>query len=248
MRIGHRLGTRLPGGLAAGLAALLLAGCSSADDAPVAAASGSSTASSSAAPTSESRTGAQVAAAAADALEAAGSVHVSGTTGTGAEQQTLDLQLQGADVSGTITAGGQTVQLLTVGGTSWFQGGADFWAGFGAPAEQAGELAGRWVVVPPEQAAALDQLTLAGVAAELRDPSDGVLEDAVTTEQLDGAEVRVVTQADGSALYVAAADPQVPLQIVDSGTDAGTLTFDRHGETTAITPPADALDLGQLGA
>ena len=241
MRTDHRTGTRLAGGLSARLVALLLAGCTGSDDAPDAAA-GSSTAPSPS--VAGSRTGAELATAAADALEAAGAVHVSGTTGTGAEQQTLDLQLQGEDVSGTITAGGQTVQLLTVGGVSWFQGEADFWAGFGAPAE----LAGRWVVVPAEQAAALDELTLAGVADELRSPSDGGIEDTVATGQLDGAEVQVVTQADGSALYVAAGDPPLPLRIVDAGSDAGTLTFDRHGETTAITAPTDAVDLTGLGA
>ena len=83
--------------------------------------------------------------------EEAGAAHVSGTVGSGDDTQELDLQLQGEDVMGTITAGGQTVQLLTVGGVSYFQSDAEFWAGFGAPADAAGELDGRWVLVPPSR-------------------------------------------------------------------------------------------------
>jgi hypothetical protein len=243
MRIDHRLA----GGLTAGLAALLLAGCGGSDD--VAAAPAPAPApSSSAAPTTESRTGTEVAGAAADALEAAGSTHVAGTVGTGAEAQTLDLQLQGEDVMGTVTAGGQTVQLLTVSGVSYLQAAADFWAGFGAPADAAAQLDGQWVKVPAEQAADLGELTLAGLADELRTPSDGEIEDAVTTEQLDGEDVLVVKQADGSALYVAGGEQQLPRKIVDGGAEAGTLVFDHYGEKADITVPADALDLSELGA
>ena len=247
MRIEHRLGTRLAGGLTAGLAALLLAGCGSSDEAPAAAAA-SSAPSSSAAPSTESRTGPQVAVAAADALEEAGSAHVSGTVGTGAEAETVDLQLQGEDVSGTIDLGGMQVQLLTVGGVSYFQAAADFWVNSGAPAEAAAELAGKWVVVPEEQAADVGELTLSGLADELRAPSDGAIEDAVTTEQLDGKDVLVLTQADGSKLYVAADDPQYPLKTVSGDAEPETMTIDRFGEKTTITAPADALDLSQFGA
>ena len=101
---------------------------------------------------------------------------------------------------------------------------------------------------PAEQAAGLGELTLSGLAQELRSPSDGAIEDEVTTEQLDGEDVLVVTQADGSALYVAADDPMYPVKIVDGDAQAGTLTFDRVGERTEITAPADAVDLSELGA
>ena len=254
MRIESRLGTRLAGGLTAGLAALLLAGCGGSDDAPAAAASSpaassaAGSAASSAAPSSGSRTGPQVAADAADALEQAGSVHVSGTVGTGADAQSVDLQLQGEDVSGTIDLGGQQVELLTVGGVTYFKAAADFWAGSGAPAESAAELAGQWVVVPEEQAADLGELTLAGLADELRAPSDGAIDDAVTTEQLDGEDVLVLSQADGSKLYVAAGDPAYPLKTVTGDAEPETLSLDGFGETVTLTAPADALDLSQAGA
>ena len=246
MRIEHRLGTRLAGGLTAGLAALLLAGCGSSDEAPAAAAS-SSASSSSAAPSSESRTGAEVAAAAADALEQAGSAHVAGTIGTAAGGN-IDLQLQGEDVLGTVTMEGQTIQLLTVGGVSYLQAGADFWTSSGVPAEAVGQLDGQWVVVPPEGAAEFGALTLSGFADELRNPSDGAFEDEVRTEQLDGQDVLVARQANGSEVYVAAEDPQYPLKTTTTGADAESVTLDGFGEQVEITAPADALDLSEIGA
>ncbi|MCZ2827556.1 hypothetical protein O2W14_01745 [Modestobacter sp. VKM Ac-2986] len=251
MRIEHRLGTRLAGGLTAGLAALLLAGCGGSDEAPAAAATSSaasSAPSSSAAPSSESRTGSEVAAAAADALEQAGSAHASGTVGTGAEAQSLDLQLQGEDVSGSITIGDQTVQVLSVGGVSYLQAGADFWTSSGAPAEAVAMLDGRWVVVPAEQAADFAEVTLAGLAEELRNPSDGAYQDEVRTEQLDGQDVLVVTQEGGNEVYVAAGDPQYPLRTTTTGADAESVTIDGFGETVEIVAPTDALDLSDLGA
>ena len=247
MRIEHRLGTRLAGGLTAGLAALLLAGCGGSDEAPAAAASSSVVPSSSAAPSSESRTGAEVAAAAADALEQAGSAHVAGTIGTDAGQS-LDLQLQGEDVLGSITMDGQTIQLLTVGGVSYLQAGADFWTASGVPADAVGQLDGQWVIVPPEGAAEFNALTLSGLADELRNPSDGAFEDEVRTDQLDGKDVLVARQANGSEVYVAAEDPQYPVKTTTTGADAESVTLDGFGEQVEITAPADALDLSQLGA
>ncbi len=241
MHVRQRVATQLTAGLAA---AVLLTGCGGSDESSEDAAASSAASSSSA----SEETGAEVAADAADALEEAGAAHVTGTIGTGAEEQAIDLYLQGEDATGSITVAGQEVQLLTVGGVSYFQGPADFWLSSGVPQEAVDQLVGVWVVVPATEAAAFQQLTLTGLAQELRSPTDGAVEDEVTTEELDGEEVLVVTQADGSSLYVAADDPRYPLQIVNSGDDAGTLTFDGFGEEQEITAPADALDLSELGA
>lgn len=228
----------------AGFAVLLLAGCGGSDDGGSDAAASTTAASSSA----SEQTGSEVAAAAADALEEAGAAHVSGTIGAGAEAQTVDVFLQGDDATGSLSIGGQQIQLVTVDGVSYFQAPAEFWTSSGVPAEAVAGLVGVWVVVPPEEAAAFQQLSLAGLAEELRNPTDGAVEDEVATEELDGTEVLVVTQADGSKLYVAAEEPSYPLQIVNEGDEAGTLTLDRFGEQQEITAPAGALDLSQVGA
>jgi hypothetical protein len=241
---------RLAAGLTAGLAALLLAGCGG-DDAGSGSDSGSGTAASSSSSSSSSapedeRTGTEVAAAAADALEEAGAAHVTGTIGTGADAQGVDLQLQGDDATGTITLGGQTVQLITVGGASYFQAGAEFWVGSGVPQVAADQLAGQWVVVPADEADSFAELTLSGLAEQFRSP-DGEVVDEVSTEQLDGAEVLVVTQTGGKKLYVAAGDPAYPLRLESTGEDAGTVDFSGFGELQQITAPEAPLDLEQLG-
>jgi hypothetical protein len=175
-------------------------------------------------------------------------VHVTGTFGTGAEAQGVDLQLQGEDVSGTIDLGGQQVELLTLAGVTYFKAPAEFWATSGAPAESAAQLAGKWVLVPEEEAAGLDELTLGGLADELRSPSDGAIEDAVATEQLDGQDVLVLSQVGGSKLYVATGDPAYPLKTVTGDAQPETLTLDGFGETMTLTAPTDAIDLAQAGA
>ena len=246
MRTRHPLRHRLAAGLTAGLATLLLAGCGG-DDSDEAAGSSSSAGASSAESSASEQTGPEVAAAAADALEEAGAVRVAGTMGSGTEAQTIDLFLQGEDVTGSITVSGQIVQLLTVGGMSYLQAGADFWTSAGVPADAVGQVADMWVVVPAEEAESFGEITLASLVEELRSPSDGAFDDEVGSDTIDGTDVQVLTQA-ASTIYVAAEDPMYPLRVEDTGADAGTLDLSEFGETRTLTAPQNPLDLTQLGA
>jgi hypothetical protein len=204
------------------VAALLLAGCGSS---PL-----------------EGKTGPQVADAAADALEAAGSVHVSGTMTTDGQEGQIDLLLQGEDVMGTLTLGGADLEIIGAGGALYMQAPAEFWASSGLPAEARAMFEGRWVKVPADGVDGMEEFSLSGFTSELRNPSDGAIQDEVTA---DGDAV-VVTQEDGSTLRVADDDPAYPLQMTNKGDSAGTVTFDRFGETTDIAPPVNALDLSTL--
>jgi hypothetical protein len=238
--------TGLTTGLTVGLAAVLLTGCGS----------GAATDGGASSPTTAAgasgRTGPEVAADAAAALEQAGAVRVTGSVGAGDEAQTVDLLLQGEDATGTVSTGGRTVQLLTVAGTSYVQASADFWSGSGAPAETAALLDGAWVVVPGEEAGSLGELSLAGLVQELRSPRDGAVADEVGTGRVDGQDALVVTQADGSTLYVADGDPAYPLRIEGTGghtgEDTGALELGEFGRTREITAPEQPLDLSGLGA
>ena len=99
MRTRHPLQHRLAAGLTAGSS------------------SSSSSGSGSTESSASEQTGPEVATAAADAREKAGAVRVAGTMGSGAEAQTIDLFLQGEDVTGSITVSGQTgdITLDTLG-------------------------------------------------------------------------------------------------------------------------------------
>ena len=169
----------------AGLAAVLLTACGGGDsDSGSTSAAGSSSAGSSSAAAKDNglagKTGPEVSKAAADALDAAGSVHVKGDLTESGTQGSIDMQLQGDDSAGTISLQGQAVQLISTGGKVYAQAPAAFWTANGVPAEAVGQLDGKWVVLPDEVGGELDTLSLKALSAELRSPSDGKIEDAVT--------------------------------------------------------------------
>ncbi|HLM03945.1 MAG TPA: hypothetical protein VK402_02010 [Blastococcus sp.] len=232
----------------AGAAALLLAGCGGSDG--VDGAEPGAASSSSEAGSSLSRmSGEEVAEASFKALEEAGAAHVQGTITEAGQEQALDLHLQDEDAIGSLTMDGVTLQLVFTGGTSYIQAPGDFWAASGVPEEAAASLDGVWILLPPDAATEFGALTLSGLVDELRTPEDdNAITGDVTTDELDGQPVVVVTQEDGSTLEVADSGPSYPLRLVDKGDAPGTVTFSRFGERVTITAPAGALDLSEFGA
>ncbi len=191
-------------------------------------------------------TGPEVADRAATALEEAGSATVSGEYSMDGESGEIDLKVQGEDLAGTLSTGGMDVQLTAVGGQVYMQAPADFWTGSGVPEEFAGQLDGRWVLVPADAAAGFQELTLQGLADELRAPSDGEIQEEVTEDERDGEPVVVVQTDSGGSLVVAGEDEPYPLEVTN-GQDEGTLTLGEFGEEQDITAPEDPLDLAELG-
>ncbi|WP_199580278.1 hypothetical protein [Blastococcus sp. TBT05-19] len=190
----------------------------------------------------EGKTGSEVAAAAADALEEAGAVHMAGDIVEGGEESSVDLHLQGEDAEGTLTFGGVELQLLTVGGTSYLQTDPEFWASFGVPEEMAASLEGQWVIVPEDVAGDFADFSLAGIVEQLRNPESEV-EDDVTSEEVDGEDVVVVRQEDGSELTVRDDDPAYPLALTDDGDSTSDIRFTRFGEEEDISAPEDPIEL-----
>jgi hypothetical protein len=191
--------------------------------------------------------GPRVASDAASALEKADAVHITGGGTSNGVTSTVDLRLQGPDATGSITQGGQKLQLVSVGGKVYVEAPSAFWAQSGVPQATAGALDGKWVIVPDSAAASVLPVTLKGLADELRKPTSGAtINDAVHTGTLNGKKVVVVTQSDGSTLDVAATGSPYPLRTVDKGTNPGTVTASDFGKKTTITAPSGALDLSQV--
>jgi len=193
----------------------------------------------------DGKSGPEVADAAADALEEAGSFHVSGTVEQDGEEGEIDLHLQGEDGIGTLTMGGVDVELLNVGGQLYLQAPPEFWGGFGLPDEVAAQFDGQWVVVPAEAAPEFEEFSLAGFVDELRNPETEIQDD-VASDEIDGEDVVVIEQEDGSLLSVADADNAYPLRMTSQGDAPGTLTFSRFGEEEDIAAPDEVLDLNEL--
>ena len=192
----------------------------------------------------DGKTGPEVAGMAADALEEAGSVHVEGTIEQDGQEGELDLQLQGEDAAGTLTIDGVAIELVTAGGEQFIKAPEEFWASSGLPEEVGAELGGQWVSLPSE-GADFAEFSLPSIIEELRNPSSDVVDD-VTEDEIDGEDVVVVEQEDGSKLYVSADEPTYPLRLTSEGDEAGTLDLDEFGEDQDITAPEDAVDLGEL--
>jgi hypothetical protein len=192
----------------------------------------------------DGKSGPEAVDAAADALEAAGSVHVQGTAGQDGEEGEIDMHFQGADGIGSLTFGGLELQLLTVDGEVYLQAPAEFWASFGMPEDAAAAFVDQWVIIPAEAAGEFADFSLDGFVQDLRDPEKPV-EDEVSAGELDGEDVVIVEQEDGSTLSVADSDESYPLQMKNQGDSTGTLTFSRFGEKEDITAPEDALDLAE---
>jgi hypothetical protein len=193
----------------------------------------------------DGKNGPEVADAAADALEKAGAVHIDGTLQQDGEEGAVDLHLQGEDVTGSLTMSGAELQLVVVDGTVYAQGGADFWGSFGMPEEGASLVVGKWIILPDEAAGEFEDFSLAGIVKNFRDP-ESAIEDDVRSDELDGKDVVVVEQEDGSTLSVADDEPSYPLSLTNKGDSEGTLNFSRFGEKEDISAPADAVDLTEL--
>jgi hypothetical protein len=214
---------------ALGLAAVLLTACGGSDG------NGES-----------AKKGPQVSTDAADALQKAGAVHLTGGGSIDGKEVDVDLHLQGEDATGTMTIGGQQLKIVDTGGKLYTQGTAEFWTQSGVPASAASALDGKWVIVPSEAAGQLEPFTLKSLTEELRHPSGAKIKDAVHTSTLNGKKVVVVTQTDGSTLDVAATGTPYPLRTVDKGANAGTVNASDFGKKVTITAPSGAVDLSQL--
>ena len=194
----------------------------------------------------DDKTGPEVSAAAADALEAAGSFHLSGTVSRGGQASEVDLHLQGEDATGTLRLDGSELQLLGVGGEVYVQAAPEFWTAFGMSTDVAAQLEGQWVTVPAEAAAGFQPFSVAGFVEELRNPDEAV-KDEVTATEVDGDDAVVVALEDGSTLTVLNDDPSYPVELTnDEGDSSGKVTISRIGEEEEITAPSDPVDLAEL--
>jgi hypothetical protein len=194
----------------------------------------------------EQQSPAQVQQAAAAALKAAKSVHVTGTAINNGKPVRVDLRIQGNASSGTMELQGVKLEIITIGNTTYLKANQQTWATLGVPAVAGQRLADRWVKMGPRQAAGLTGFSLDNLAAQLM-KGDSPWEPTVEQTTLDGTTVVVISQQDGSKLYVANTGPPYPLRGEKKGANAGRTDFTEYGADFHITAPANAMDTGQVG-
>lgn len=185
--------------------------------------------------------------AASEALKGVHSVHVSGTTTSSGTPIRLNLSLlAGKGGRGEITENGLSFRLITTPKQVYINGSDNFWRHFGGNA--AVQLFhGKWLKAPPTgelgSVAALTSLqTLFGKLLS----THGKLAKGQTST-VNGQKVVALTDTTkGGTLYVATTGKAYPVELSKTGSEGGTLIFDRYNEPVSLSAPANAVDISQL--
>ena len=190
----------------------------------------------------------EIVAAAKLAADGASSVHVSGSIVSGTSPISLDLEvLAGRGGKGQLSEGGLAFDVIHIGETAYIKGSAAFYRHIGGGAT-AQLLQGRWLKAPARSG------SFASVASltDLRELVDktlavrGPLLRTATTTVAGKAVVGVTDASKGGVLYVATTGPAYPVEIVENGSNGGTISFDRWDRNVSLSAPANAIELSQL--
>jgi hypothetical protein len=194
--------------------------------------------------------GPELATQAAAQLEQAGSFHMVAqeTNLIGEAYSTMDLRVEGADLSGTVAEDGTTLQLVLTGGWAYLQAPATWWTAGGAPQEAADQLDGAWVRVSDDAISWMTSFTVTALAESIRHPGSTYY-DHTSPDVLDGAQVWRVTSGGGTGVAVAAEGTPYPLSLsdefqVDGKFEALQVTLSEFGAPQQIAAPTDFIDLG----
>ena len=178
--------------------------------------------------------------------ETAFAVHLTGSGEDSGHTMTFDLSIAGSDgCTGKVTeSGAGSFQLIFDGSTVWVKPDDEFWrvaSGITDPAQLAA-VEGKYLTATAGgsglgELASLCQLTAAlkGLTS-VPDDTAGATRGPVT--RINGQrELKVSDAKDSSYAYVTdTAQPRL-LQVVETGSDGGELSFGYPGTPVAITPP-----------
>jgi hypothetical protein len=182
------------------------------------------------------------------AIDAAKSVHVSGSVKGSDLSIALDLDLlAGRGGQGEMELGGRGVRLRTIGKVVYLNASSAFWTHY-AGAAAAHLLHGNWLKMP------VNSTGLASVAAltDLHALVDsfvgglgrGPLRKGAPTSVAGHAVVPVTDSSTGATLYVATTGRPYPVAFARA--TGGRIVFDRYNERVSLAPPPNTIDIVQL--
>lgn len=185
---------------------------------------------------------------AATALEQSGAVHAKGTVISSGKPGSVDLQIQGSDMSGQFSLGGLQMSITSLAGKTYLSGSSEFWAQSGVPASVAQSLTNRWVLLPAAESKDLtSEFTLSKIGDDLRKPTNGSVQPQVRSGTFNGQPTVVVTTTGGSTADVAATGQPYPLHMTRNDSKKSDVTLSGFGQRQNITAPPNPLDLSSLG-
>jgi len=193
----------------------------------------------------ERKSAAEVQQEAAATLRAAASVRVVSEGEIDGQPARIELRMQGGSSSGTVEMAGSSFQLTKVGDDVYLKGDERALTELGVPAETQRSAANKWLKLAPEQVTLLEGFSIDDIAGELTSP-ESPIEPTVAQETLDGRKVVVITQQNGSKLYVANTGPAYPVRGILKGNTPGQIDFTEYGVDFGIEAPPDAVELGSV--
>ncbi len=170
-------------------------------------------------------------------------VSSSGTSGTSVTS--FDLKVVGADISGTYTLNGSTVDLLVVASTIYIEAPASFCTAEGASAAGAARLGGAWVEIPAGSSYSSDFSSISNITdlpSKLPSTTDTFTSDGTGT--VEGQPVVFVKDTtSGNVVAIATSGPAYPLQVKETGSTAGTYDLSNWNSVATFTAPPNPLTL-----
>jgi len=192
----------------------------------------------------EDKSPAQVQEEAAAAIKGATGVHVMGTSITDGTPAQVDLRIQNGSSSGAITLEGADFEITRVGEVTYVKADEAVLESLGIPPEMHRLGADRWLKLAPQEAS-VEGFSLDSFAQQLT-MNDTPLETEVEQTELDGRRVVVISQQDGSRLYIANTGPAYPIRGELKGANEGRIDFSEYGVDFQITAPENYVELGEL--
>ena len=193
----------------------------------------------------------EIATSAIAALKAAPSVRMKGTVNNNGQKMTIDLKYNRAkDGEGTISADGQTMQLMKIGEDHYLKADDELVATIvGDDKNVATLVKGKWLKGTSSDLGMVVGLLFGLADQVLNDPPTGLSRGA--TGVINGVKALALTGevADGfDKVWVATEGEPYPLRL-DAGAD-GAVDFTEYGATLNLTaPPAsEVVDLSKLGS
>jgi hypothetical protein len=194
----------------------------------------------------EDRSPAQIQEEAAAAITGAKGVHVKGTGGIiDSTPAQFDLRIQNGSSSGTITLEGAHFEITRVGEVIYVKADEAALESLGVPPEMHGLGADRWLKLAPQEASGLEGFSLDSFAQQLT-TNESPLETEVEQTELGDRRVVVISQENGSRLYIANTGPAYPIRGELKGANEGRIDFSEYGVDFQITAPENYVELGEL--
>jgi len=201
-----------------------------------------------------SKSATQVLTDAVTAADSASSMRMNGNVNASGKQIGLDLSVaKGNGAKGSLTLGGNPVQLIVVGPNGYMKAGSTFWSQFaGSSGSVISQLlAGRWLKFPVNNAQFGPLVAFSSPKAlfdQLKAGADSSLKNNGATTYKGQSVVALDDGSKNGTLYVSATGTPYPVALVKTGSGGGTITFSGWNDPVSLAaPPASkVLDFSNL--